>query len=95
MDYPTDSNRPKFSPRNRRVTPRELQKTITRLRRKLRKEVKRADKIRMLKSQINILANEVQSLINNPSGDCTDYVPKPMGDNVVCRSTNTHLYSKI
>lgn len=51
---------------NRRATPKELRQTITRLKRRLRQEEKRAEKVRALKATIATLAAQVNGYRNDP-----------------------------
>ncbi len=65
-----DTSKPKrpaksFNP-NRRITPRQLRKAIARLRRNLRKEERRAVKVKALKDQVNALSHQLQGYRNDP-----------------------------
>ena len=57
----TDDN-PQRHPRNRRVCPSELKQTIKALKRALRKENKRADKMLSLRKEIEELAGQLSAL---------------------------------
>jgi len=50
----------------RRVTPKELKQVISRLRRNLKRELRRAEKVKELKKEINTLALQIQGLRFDP-----------------------------
>lgn len=60
-----EDNHPSFRD-NRRATPKELRQTISRLKRKLRKEERRAEKVRALRKYINELSAQIQGYRNDP-----------------------------
>ena len=58
--------RERSGPLNRRSTPKELKKVISRLNKRLRKEERRAEKVRELKKLIATLSAQVTGYRNDP-----------------------------
>lgn len=66
MDDDNETKRPAPFRDNRRATPKELRQVISRLKKRLRKEERRAEKVKALKRQINELAAQVNGYRNDP-----------------------------
>jgi hypothetical protein len=65
-ESPYPEVRERSGPLNRRSTPKELKKVISRLNKRLRKEERRAEKVRELKKLIATLSAQVTGYRNDP-----------------------------